>query len=142
MVDAKIFLLARPAEEVDLNDDSRKYSTETEDHLELTEDELLICNYRVMGFSLVDKKWCYFKVDLIEPVEYNKDAFENLLLQKDHKEMVRSLVTVHEKDRIGFDDVVKGKGHGMIFLLHGVPGVGKTLTAGAYGGLHFPLAWS
>lgn len=27
-------------------------------------------------------------------------------------------------------DFVKGKGHGLIFLLHGKPGVGKTVTAG------------
>lgn len=27
-------------------------------------------------------------------------------------------------------DFVKGKGNGLIFLLHGKPGVGKTITAG------------
>lgn len=30
-------------------------------------------------------------------------------------------------------DFVKGKGHGLIFLLHGKPGVGKTVTAGKSG---------
>jgi DNA polymerase III delta prime subunit len=39
-------------------------------------------------------------------------------------------VQVHEDDRLGFDDMIKGKGKGMVFLLHGEPGVGKTLTAG------------
>lgn len=29
-------------------------------------------------------------------------------------------------------DFVKGKGNGLIFLLHGKPGVGKTATAGKY----------
>lgn len=30
-------------------------------------------------------------------------------------------------------DLVPGKGHGQIFLLHGPPGVGKTFTAGNIG---------
>jgi DNA polymerase III delta prime subunit len=29
-------------------------------------------------------------------------------------------------------DFVKGKGNGLIFLLHGSPGTGKTCTAGQY----------
>ena len=29
-------------------------------------------------------------------------------------------------------DFVRGKGSGLIFLLHGAPGVGKTCTAGKY----------
>lgn len=36
-------------------------------------------------------------------------------------------------------DFVKGKGNGLIFLLHGKPGVGKTATAGKYS-IRF-LAW-
>ncbi len=29
-------------------------------------------------------------------------------------------------------DYIEGKGNGLIFLLHGGPGVGKTLTAGSF----------
>ncbi|RDL38442.1 uncharacterized protein BP5553_02782 [Venustampulla echinocandica] len=47
----------------------------------------------------------------------------------DQKDMILSLVNIHSDQRVAFDDVIKGKGKGMIFLLHGVPGVGKTLTA-------------
>lgn len=49
--------------------------------------------------------------------------------------MIRSLVTAHQNEKLGFDDVIKGKGKGTIFLFHGAPGVGKTLTAG---NLHSP----
>lgn len=82
------------------------------------------------GFSLVDKRWAFFEVDLIEDVEYNSDAFGKLIFEEEQKQMILSLVKVHTDDRISFDDVIKSKGRGMIFLLHGVPGVGKTLTAG------------
>jgi hypothetical protein len=29
-----------------------------------------------------------------------------------------------------YDDIINGKGKGLIFLLHGTPGLGKTLTTG------------
>ena len=35
---------------------------------------------------------------------------------------------LRQSDR--FDDLIPGKGGGVVILLHGPPGVGKTLTAG------------
>jgi DNA polymerase III delta prime subunit len=71
-------------------------------------------------------------VDKIKDIEYNSDAFESLLLPAEQKRMIHSLVKVHTDERVRFDDVIKGKGRGMIFLLHGAPGIGKTLTAGTH----------
>lgn len=61
--------------------------------------------------------------------EYNTRAFESLALPDEQKTMLSSLVRAHTAE-LQFDDLVKGKGKGLIFLLHGEPGVGKTLTAG------------
>ncbi|KAL8329766.1 hypothetical protein RB597_005172 [Gaeumannomyces tritici] len=63
--------------------------------------------------------------------EDNKTAFEQLVLPRGHKEMVTSLVTQHFRDKAsgGNADIVRGKGKGLIILLHGAPGVGKTTTA-------------
>ena len=130
MVDAETFGLAKPTHRPYLSSSRRIIWTETEDHLHLTDDDYLICHYLMPGFSLIDKKWCFFQVDLIEDVEYNLNAFETLKLENDQKQMILSLVKVHTDERLSFDDVIKGKGRGMIFLLHGAPGVGKTLTAG------------
>jgi SpoVK/Ycf46/Vps4 family AAA+-type ATPase len=51
------------------------------------------------------------------------------------KRLVRTLVRSHSlrrrEDRAGFDDFVRDKGKGLIGLLSGPPGVGKTLTAEA-----------
>ncbi len=45
-----------------------------------------------------------------------------------------------EKVKKIFTDVIQGKGGGRVFLLHGPPGVGKTLTAEAVADLyHRPL---
>jgi hypothetical protein len=130
MVDAKTFYLVKPSHEIGFISSKRIIRTENEDHLQLKEEDYLMCHYLIPGFSLVDKRWCLFQVDLIKDVDYNTEAFEALMLEEEQKQMILSLVRVHADERLLFDDVIKGKGRGMIFLLHGVPGVGKTLTAG------------
>ncbi|KAL8376084.1 hypothetical protein RB595_007278 [Gaeumannomyces hyphopodioides] len=62
-------------------------------------------------------------------------AFDKLVLPKGHKEIVMSLIGQHFQDKarknqeIEETDIVRGKGKGLIILLHGAPGVGKTTTA-------------
>lgn len=131
MIDGRTFALERPSHQFYFYDTSTVIRTEPEDHLRLSNDELLICHHQICGFSLKDKRWCFFEVDLIRDIEYDLNAFDTLLLPAEQKQTLYSLVKVHADKRVCFDDVIKGKGKGMIFLLHGVPGVGKTLTAGA-----------
>jgi hypothetical protein len=106
--------------------------TDTGDHLRLTDNELIICNNKVVGFSLLNKRWGFFYVDNVSDVEYNTQAFKSLVLARETKEMIYSLVKIHATEDLHFDDLIKGKGKGIIFLLHGPPGVGKTLTAGKF----------
>lgn len=68
-----------------------------------------------------------FAIDWIKDVEFNETAFKQLLLPNNHKELVHALVKNHGIDE--FDDLIKGKGRGLVFVLHGEPGVGKTFTA-------------
>lgn len=128
MIDAKQFNLARPRYMPHISG-KRLFRTNTSDHLKLSDDDLMISNDTIRGFSFVDKLWCQFKIDSIEDFKYNTGAFSALLLPTDQKEMIHSLVKVHGDERLEFDDIIKGKGKGMIFLLHGTPGTGKTLTA-------------
>lgn len=93
----------------------------------ISADDFMICDFQIPGFSLFDKKWCFFAVDFISDVEFNDTAFKQLLLPKNHKELVHALVKNHGSD--DFDDLIKGKGKGLVFVLHGAPGVGKTFTA-------------
>ncbi len=70
-------------------------------------------------------------VEQIGPVKWNQLAFERLVLEEKSKELIKALVTVHvSTNKMG--DIISGKGTGLIILLHGSPGVGKTLTAGNY----------
>lgn len=79
----------------------------------------------------------------IEPIkEGDKDGFNDLVLPAGHKDIVRALVNTHARGPITSGpgdeqtstmareiDLVSGKGKGLIILLHGAPGVGKTSTA-------------
>jgi len=56
-------------------------------------------------------------------------AFERLVLEEKSKELIKALVTVHVSTN-KMSDIISGKGAGLIILLHGSPGTGKTLTAG------------
>ncbi|KAI0752500.1 P-loop containing nucleoside triphosphate hydrolase protein [Daedaleopsis nitida] len=97
---------------------------------ELTEDELLLTSPIVYGFSLSDKTWLEFNIEHVQPIVWNDDAFENLVLPEDRKILLQSLVEAHNADS-GFDDFIEGKGHGLVINLFGPPGVGKTLSAEA-----------
>ena len=81
------------------------------------------------GYSLKNKKWLTFSIGSVLDIEYNERAFESLVLPEDHKELILALAESQVKHRDSFDDVIQGKGKGMIMLLSGPPGVGKTLTA-------------
>ncbi|KAK4032147.1 Fidgetin-like protein 1 [Parachaetomium inaequale] len=93
----------------------------------------------IHGFFLKDKKWVRLLVDNVAPVSWNKEAFDRLVLPQRTKNMVKSLVLVRKTDdavaaavpgqKRKRSDLIKGKGGGLIMLLHGGPGTGKTLTA-------------
>ncbi|KAI0387116.1 hypothetical protein F5Y04DRAFT_243037 [Hypomontagnella monticulosa] len=115
---------------------------------ELTDDDLAIMSYRVFGFVLRNRKWAQLDLTHLSEAqpsgtryegdgtsgEQPKTAFDQLVLPDQHKDMILSLVTQHfrSKELSHNDqaaDIVRGKGKGLILLLHGAPGVGKTTTA-------------
>lgn len=72
-----------------------------------------------------------FGIDRVSEFEWNETAFESLVMEKTLKKTMFRLVTAHSSRTSDFDDFVKGKGKGLIGLLQGPPGSGKTLTAEA-----------
>jgi hypothetical protein len=95
----------------------------------LTEDQLLLTVPWVKGFVLKEKKWYSLAVNHIKPIIWN-DSFSNLVLPHQEKDLLLAFAQSKIKSSdIYFDDFVDGKGRGIIILLSGSPGVGKTLTA-------------
>ncbi|ERF75562.1 hypothetical protein EPUS_08974 [Endocarpon pusillum Z07020] len=108
-----------------------RYADLEANELELT--DLLVCCPTVPGFSFTDKLWLEFAVADIELISWSSDPFDCLEIPSQYKEIIMALVSNQinrDKDKV-FDDFVAGKGRGMNVLLHGSPGVGKTLTTEA-----------
>jgi hypothetical protein len=113
----------------------------------LTDDEFAICTPVALGFCFGTKTWGQprllvfrqasdllpggFAMDRLRDVVWNEKAFPLLVLGSKQKTLIRALVKQHSIRADHFDDVIAGKGRGLIGLLSGRPGCGKTLTAEA-----------
>ena len=91
-------------------------------------DSLLCLSWPVVpGFSLQARCWGVAMVHGTQNVQFNSSAFDSLVMPASRKRLIQALITSHGSMKSA--DLIAGKGEGSIFLLHGPPGVGKTLTA-------------
>ena len=97
----------------------------------LTDEQLLICSAWVRGYSINNKRWLEFSVENVRGREDRHWASSNLVLPRAKKDLIFSVAESHIRGMNSFDDFVPGKGKGLIMLLSGPRGVGKTLTAEA-----------
>ncbi|OZJ06061.1 hypothetical protein BZG36_01088 [Bifiguratus adelaidae] len=102
------------------------------------EEMCIYCWPALVGFSFTAKAWGHVLVSGIEPIKFHDDAFDRLVLAEERKQLIRALVRFgSEADA---EDIIGGKRGRSVFLFHGPPGVGKTLTAEAIAEvLHRPL---
>ncbi|PWY90989.1 hypothetical protein BO70DRAFT_283188 [Aspergillus heteromorphus CBS 117.55] len=123
-----------------LEEEGRKLRAwESEGSAPSADEDLLLLPDRVFAFVLSSRQWACLRIGegpnggnaLRERVR-DENPWEKLQLLQGHKELVQSLITSHfsrmHSPKIHFD-LMKNKGNGVIILLHGVPGVGKTSTA-------------
>ncbi|KAI2780238.1 hypothetical protein F4815DRAFT_470573 [Daldinia loculata] len=93
-----------------------------------SDDFLYVLPSIIKGFNLKKKKWLDLKVDNLGEVVWNETAFERLVLEEKTKKLILALVSDQIESKRS-TDLISGKGNGLIMLLHGGPGTGKTLTA-------------
>jgi hypothetical protein len=116
--------------------------------IELHDDDYMVCGCLTLCFLLRNKLWGAVLISGLKDIQWKSDPYANLQMPDDKKVFVRNLVmgfssettrSPHHNGGHGagddesdeeFDDFIEGKGRGLIFLLHGEPGLGKTLTAG------------
>ncbi|KAI0421210.1 hypothetical protein F5X98DRAFT_294443 [Xylaria grammica] len=121
---------------------ARRYEAEPQT-LELRDEDLVLLPKRMFAYALRERRFIPVNVNFLKPIRRQPGVFENLKILKDYKDIVRGLVASHFQ-RKAFErryvdmstegpsqDLIQNKGRGLVVLLHGVPGVGKTATAEA-----------
>ncbi|KAF2227368.1 hypothetical protein BDZ85DRAFT_2477 [Elsinoe ampelina] len=98
--------------------------------------QYMLCPPRVLGYVLKEKQWAQLAVENLReiPAQNHEEVMRNLYLAgknsgQDQKRLLFGLVKHHGQHENDPEDIVAEKGKGLIFLLYGAPGVGKTSTA-------------
>ena len=105
----------------------------------LDRDRRVLLPPRVFGYALLERNWYCLDLENLHPVEdkgrdeySTKQGFDDLVLPSDYKKLMKALVKNHRRNPTkdgGFEeaedaaystDLVRGKGKGLIILLHGV----------------------
>lgn len=106
----------------------------------LTDDIYILFPRFVIGYALQrNTGWGNFLIENITENKYREDSFDCLKLEDDNiKQTLYKILSA--KRTSTFKDIIDGKSMGLVFLLNGSPGTGKTLTAEATAEiLHQPL---
>jgi len=107
---------------------------------DLTNLHLALLPFRVLVYSLRDRMFVGAHIDCLTEVRNSHGGFRNLRINPAHLRLIKSLVKNHFETKklednkgaeMAGQDFIHGKGRGVVVLLHGVPGVGKTATAEA-----------
>ena len=85
----------------------------------------------LLGFSLKTKRWLWLSNNDLQSIVWNENAWSHLVYDDEHKDLVLTFIQNHLRLGKRNDDVIAGKGRGLVTLLSGPPGTGKTLTAEA-----------
>ncbi|KAL4784388.1 hypothetical protein BJX76DRAFT_367702 [Aspergillus varians] len=95
------------------------------------DEDLVLLPRRVVGYAFRERRFLRLDVEFLSPIPTYDDAFQDLQIDPGHKQMVQAIVKTHFEKQSLHLDLVRGKGAGLVILLHGAPGVGKTATAEA-----------
>ncbi|KAK8074186.1 hypothetical protein PG994_005085 [Apiospora phragmitis] len=76
----------------------------------------MLARCRTGGYSLKLKKWLDFFVEQVGDIQFSNDAFNKLVLPDDQKELIMAF-SESQLEGCAFDDVISGKGKGVICLL-------------------------
>jgi AAA+ superfamily predicted ATPase len=95
-------------------------------------DDEVICAPTVYGFVLREKVFGYFPVENLSPINWDSSAFDKVVMRKETKQLIRRIIEGFFKQSAPSSiNIISKRGNGMVIILHGEPGTGKTLTVEA-----------
>ncbi|KAF4854276.1 ATPase family AAA domain-containing protein 3A [Colletotrichum siamense] len=105
---------------------------------DITDHELLLLPSKVVAWVFRTRTWELVHIRNLSEPQFNENMISHLVMNESRLKTLKALsksfarLTKHGdamEDKRWSADFVRGKGNGLIFLLHGKPGVGKTCTA-------------
>jgi hypothetical protein len=97
-----------------------------------TEEELLISSPVVLGFDLSEKCWLEFSISGLQEIQWNENALHSVLIPDCTKQNLNALISHHLAAAVNHPaSIADRKVKGVNVVLHGPPGVGKTMTGNA-----------
>ncbi|KAI4227619.1 MAG: hypothetical protein L6R36_002253 [Xanthoria steineri] len=106
-------------------DDEESDSTDYDENTErpvLTDEQLMLCGNSVRGYSLRNKRWLEFFVDNIKDINWKKNAWEDVVLNAEQKELIFSVTQGHRLNHKGPET------KGLNIVIGGPTGIGKTFA--------------
>ncbi|KAG2042069.1 hypothetical protein BDR03DRAFT_944478 [Suillus americanus] len=92
------------------------------------EDDITLLPRIMPGFDLERKSWGLFDVDEVEPIKFNENAWKHIVLDESSKDVIEGVVGSFDFSKEAMADEEQT---GLVVLLHGPSGTGKTATVEA-----------
>jgi len=83
----------------------------------------------VHGYDLYDHQWRDLPVSHIEPVVWDKHAFDRLVVKPEIKDLLGAVVTSVKAPEELFSNDAAQKEESLVLVFHGAPGTGKSFAA-------------
>lgn len=129
--------------DADVRETERDYTKQ-----KFSREDLALLPARIMAYALKDRKFFNADIQYLKVPTPMMDPYNELKIPHDHKRLLKAIVqdhfdkkavhrTLQDKGQVTVQqDFIRGKGKGLVILLHGAPGVGKTATAEAVAFAH------
>ena len=97
---------------------------------EFTDEEFMVCPSNIIVFSLKNQNWYSVDVTGLTPKIWKPEVLDRLVLDREKKDALTLIASTNSQavQAAKSVDVIEGKGKGVVLLLHGPPGVGKTVS--------------